>query len=148
MTFEDLKGIKNLGLLSYNEIQEKLVAYLDKEHEESIATATFDVSVSSSDVFNTFREHEFEKLTVELICEFMPDADAEDITAIVNRLVEEGKIVECDGAYSISHPSFIEMISSIERNYATHNLDEREADILKSRSEDATLEEIGIKYDL
>ena len=28
MTFEDLKGIKNLGLLSYNEIQEKLVAYV------------------------------------------------------------------------------------------------------------------------
>ena len=29
MTFEDLKGIKNLGLLSYNEIQEKLVAYIE-----------------------------------------------------------------------------------------------------------------------
>lgn len=148
MTFEDLKGIKNLGFLSYNEIQEKLVAYLDKEHEESIAAASFDVSVSSSDVFNTFREHEFEKLTVELICEYMPEADVEDITAIVNRLVEEGKIVECGGLYSISHPSFIEIISNIESNYATHNLDEREADILKSRSEDATLEEIGVKYDL
>ena len=148
MTFEDLKGIKNLGLLSYNEIQEKLVAYLDKEHEESVATATFDVSVSSSDVFNTFREHEFEKLTVELICEFMPEADAEDLTAIVNRLVEEGKIVECDGVYSIAHPSFIEIISNIESNYSVYNLDEREADILKLRSEDATLEEIGNKYEL
>ena len=27
----------------------------------------------------------------------MPDADAEDITAIVNRLVEEGKIVKLQG---------------------------------------------------
>ena len=79
LEFDDLKNIKNLGIGSVNEIQEKLNAYLNKMEKESEEYVQTDRSVSGYQILEVFNGHEFETFTEDRIKENLPDANGDDI---------------------------------------------------------------------
>ena len=140
MPFADFRQIRNLGIMSANEIQEKLEQYLDRKQAVSIQQAVPDKTVSSTEVLLCFKDNEFEAKSFESILELLPNASENDLLEVLNKLVEDQRVLFSDGLYTLHHPSFYEYIQSLG---ASSGIDERAIRILQQRASGSTLDEVG-----
>ena len=143
LPFEEFKQIRNLGALSSNEIQEKLELYLDDKISKSNISTVLDSKVSATDVLKIFGEHEYEELSVEMLCTLLEDAEETDGLKVIARLCDEGRLEKRDELYALAHPSFLKIVLELEEKYSDYGLDERSASVIKLRADGATLEEVG-----
>ena len=140
LPYETFREIRNLGVRSANEIQEKLDLYLSHCHSAAGSDAPKNTIYSSADVLRIFTQHEYERLSLNAICEALPDATEEDVLQLVEHLLQEGSIQRNAEQYSIYHRSFFDSVSSLAENA---NVDERALTVLQMRMGGATLEEAG-----
>ena len=143
LPYEKFRSIRNLGVLSANEIQEKLEIYLSRCHSTAGAGSLSCAIYSTSDVLRVFKEYEYESLSITEICKALPDAKEEDVVQLVEHLLQEGSI-EGDGTqYNIYHRSFFDSVMSLAEDA---NVDERAITVLQMRMNGATLEETGLHF--
>lgn len=143
LPYSEFRNIRNLGALSANEIQEKLELYLSRccsAAESNISQGTI---YSSGDVLRVLKEHEYESLSLSMICEALPNANEEDILQLVEHLLRDGSIEKEGNTYNVYHRSFVESMSTLAEDAS---LDERAASILQLRSNGVTLEEVGQRF--
>lgn len=74
MPYDEFRAIRNLGLFSANEIQEKLEQYLDKAHEASTKQAAPLSTVSVDQILAVFHEHEFDSVDMEKLLQKLPNS--------------------------------------------------------------------------
>ena len=143
LEFDDLKNIKNLGIGSVNEIQEKLNAYLNKMEKESEEYVQTDRSVSGYQILEVFNGHEFEIFTENRIKENLPDANEDDILYYLDKFVNNGNIIKTSEGYEYYKQSFFEYIQQVKTSKHKNLLDEKTQQIILLRASGMTLEEIG-----
>ena len=143
LEFDDLNDIRNLGIGSVNEIQEKLNAYLNKMEKESEEYVQADRSVSGYQVLEVFNGHEFETFTEDRIKENLPDANEDDILYYLDKFVNNGNIIKTSGGYEYYKQSFFEYIQQRQTSKHKNLLDEKTQQIILLRASGMTLEEIG-----
>lgn len=140
LPYGEFRQTRNLGVLSANEIQEKLEMYLSCCRLATGSNISKGAIYSSADVLHILKEHEYESLSLEAICEALPDASAEDVLLLVERLLQDGAIERNDDAYHVYHRSFFDSVSALTEET---NLDDRAVTVLQLRMNGATLEEAG-----
>ena len=140
MPFSSFRQIRNLGITSANEIQDKLERYLDRKQEVSVQQSIPDKTVSETAVLSCLRENEFEAISYTDILEMLPDAEESNLLEVLGKLADSGRILFDGNAYSLYHRSFYELIQSLDN---TSGLDERAIRILQMRVAGSTLEEVG-----
>lgn len=140
LPYDEFRKIRNLGVLSANEVQEKLEMYLSRYHSAADSNISQEKVYSAIDVLDILKEHEYESLSLNEICDTLPKANEENIIQLVEYLLHNGSIEKNGNAYSVYHHSFAESIST--RSEAV-GLDDRAATVLQMRSSGATLEEAG-----
>jgi len=140
LPYEEFRRIRNLGVLSANEIQEKLGLYLSRCHSSAESGVQQGAIYSSADVLRIFKEHEYESLSITEICEALADAKEEDVLQLVEHLLQEGSIENNGEQYNIYHHSFFDSVLSLAEDA---NIDERAMTVLQMRMDGATLEEAG-----
>ena len=142
MPFEEFRGIRNLGALSANEIQEKLEQYLYRKQEQSQRQAIPDKTVSSSKVLAVFHNNEFLSMDIDELLENLPNASEEDLLSTLNSLIESQQVATAEGKYFLYHQSFFAYVDSLSTSNE-NVLDERSVRILQMRVSGKTLEEVG-----
>lgn len=143
LEFDDLNDIRNLGIGSVNEIQEKLNAYLNKMEKESEEYVQTDRSVSGYQILEVFNGHEFETFTEDRIKENLPDANEDDILYYLDKFVNNGNIIKTNEGYEYYKQSFFEYIQQAQTSKHKNLLDEKTQQIILLRASGMTLEEIG-----
>ncbi len=143
LEFDDLKNIRNLGIGSVNEIQEKLNTYLNKMEKESEEYVQTDRSVSGYQILEVFNGHEFETFTEDRIKENLPDANEDDILYYLDKFVNNGNIIKTSEGYEYYKQSFFEYIQQAQTSKHKNLLDEKTQQIILLRASGMTLEEIG-----
>lgn len=164
MPFEDLKSIKNLGVKSAMEIQEKLEAYLSEEVASSFMTIEAYEHTRSSDenseegeddalfirctpaiIKRLYANEPFVNLSYEEVAEQLSKTvDKESIQLTLDTMVKNGELVLQDGSYGMAYESFYEYLQregdKVEKQIEAT---QRMVRILQCRAEGKTLEEIG-----
>ena len=140
MPYNEFRDIRQLGTLSANEIQEKLEQYLELKQEESARQAVPDKTVSSQDVLCCLKENEFEAKSFNDILGMFPNAKENNLHEVLDNLVENRSILYKDSLYILYHPSFYELVQSLD---SSSGLDERAIRILQMRIAGSSLEEVG-----
>ena len=142
MRYDDFRNIRNLGLLSANEIIEKLERYLEIALNSSEKCATPAVTASPEEVLEVLHNFEFTFVNIDFILQSLPDATEEDVQAVLTKLVSSKKIDQNDESYAIHHVSFSEDVFSNGHNDSLQ-IDDRAIRILRERISGKTLEELG-----
>lgn len=91
----------------------------------------------SGHIIKLLSQNEIEGLALESITAFFPDSASHQISRILNKLVAEKSIRLCDEKYYLNFPLFSDYILAS---------DGRDADIIRMRIQNITLEEIGSRY--
>lgn len=139
MTYDELRQIRNMGILSVNEITEKLEKYLDAKLVDAYGKVVLK-SVSEKTVIGCFHVNEFEPKSYGVLLSLLPDADETELQEILKRLVEKGKLCYSDNMFSIPHVSFydeIQMLAQSSEKYV------KAAGIIQLRASGSTLSEIA-----
>lgn len=143
ISYSDFRGIRNLGLLSANEIQEKLELYLEQHQIPRLPETVIETeksTVSESEILACLQKDEFSFKSFEALKEMLSTANENDLRNALNLAVEAGKIILQNDLFGLPHPSFYEYISNLDES---SGIDERAIRILKARANGSTLEEVG-----
>ena len=154
MSYSQLMGIRNLGVTSANEIQNKLVQYLSKADIMSYDTPESDSSAGSAikpevflleqRVLYLFYNRRFSELGIDTITKELNNPRPELLEQAIKHLVQICKLGIGEEGYHQCYPSFVSFVAHIEE-LAPGLLDDRLIRILRARIAGSTLEEIGDK---
>lgn len=141
MPYEELRGIRNLGVRSINEIQEKLEQYLERaSHEVSSAIMEADAVLNEVSLLKVMTDKGLSMIMPETIAEFFPDTADTEIQTLLQNLQQERKIQSVDDGYRICYPIFAVYVYELT---PSRHLNERMLDIVRLRLDGYTLEEVG-----
>lgn len=155
LPFSELLGIKNMGIQSANEVQEKLEQYLNEassslELKPGAGQAQFAPvrkAVTAADVLRCFEDVPFLALSFDnmfaSILDTSPDAREDEVWEVIANLVVANKLTCVDDktkSYQRVYPSFW---AKLEEQNPDDEREERLLYVLRMRAEGKSLEEVG-----
>lgn len=143
MPYSDLPKIRNLGMKSVTEIEEKLEEYLDKYLEparDGKDHPPTKKTVIQSDVMKCYQGREFAGFSMEDFSEMLPSADAEELQGVLSSLIDAGILKKADESYLLVYRSFHSVLWG---EVKAPEINDRTRNVLRKRSIGTTLEEIG-----
>lgn len=146
MPIDELRKMRNMGVKSLIEIQEKLERYLENKQEESVTQGIGIPAISQKQVLARFQDHPFSSFSVQELMEYFADATEEDLQEVLGSLVDSQKLYRENDMYFILHKSFFDALDDFSRS--GKGADERAADVIRLRASGNTLEEIGRIMDI
>ena len=131
-----------LGRKAAREVSDKLDEYLALHQEYYGQDASAEVIVTPEIIMEFFGQHEFEVLSKEKLMSEFDGADEKALNIILDRLVNEGIIIQNDKMYHKYHRSFFQYaFTTAGADYPKLKSDSLE--VLRWRSLGSTLEEVG-----